>query len=1240
MYFKILGPLSAEREGSEIHLGGSLQRVVLATLLLDANRIVPISRLIEAAWGETPPETARNQIQIRVSSLRRTLGDDGRPFTLFITRPPGYLIKVKPAQLDLADFDELTGRAQQEEPEQAAKTLRRALTLWRGPALSNVSSDLVQTTAYGLNERRLLAHEQCIEFELATGFHQQLVAELRGLVQDNPLRERLHGHLMLALYRSGRQAEALQVFRSYRRMLLDTLGLEPGDELRRLELAILNQEAGLEILHASTRRTPVPKQLESSPSGVSLVGEGTGLRFGILGEVTVANGEEMLPIRSENQRIILAILLARRRRVVSTDRLIDAVRGERPPSSAPENLRSHICEIRQLVGGRIDAVAGGYRLRADADEIDIGRFEALVAQGDYGQALALWRGPAFGPLAEHPHLRVEAARLEGRRLAVTEQHIDAVMAAGRHDEVVARLTQLIAEHPLHERFCGRLMAALYRAGRQADALDAYRQIAARLAGLGIDPGTELQELHQAIRRSDPALELPAGRPLVIPSELPTDLAAFTGREQELVRLRGTLLEDHLSVVIFAISGSGGVGKSALAIHLAHQIVDRYPDGQLYANLQGSTPDATPVDPIDVLGQLLRSLGVAPDAVPVDVEEAAALFRTRTHNRRLLIILDNALDAAQVRPLLPAGRSCAVLITCRRNMSSLEAAQHLPLGPLSEQEAGDLLARLIGAHRSDAEPEAVAEISRLCAYLPLAISIAAARLNSRRVWSLAKLADRLAVEHQRLSELEQGDRALRTSLHAGYRQLDEAHARVFRLCALPGGPDLDTDAAAALLDIPASQAEDHLDDLVDFALLDNPAPGIYRYHDLIRLFAQEQAAQRDPDNERDQALHRLLGFYTATTHNAVTTDDPQWTWPRSLLPRRHPGRTFPHPKAAAAWLFDNVPHLVAAAEWGAHRPESLGLAADLVTGMRWLLYSGVGWARIAPSFHAIIDTAARTGDTRSEAVGLYELGHLSYYRHLLSDAAALLERATDLARVVGDRVLLWQIWHTRGLAYTGRRRLPDAVHALQEAAALAQELRLPAREATTLANLARVHIHAGQMDQAVTVLDQALHAARASGDPDPLAAVRYARGVALRDTGRFHEAARELTDARHTFRALARRTAEGNVLYHLAETYRQADRHAQAIEAAEECLALSREIGDDYNIARALAALGQSHAAQGDHAQGRTSLQEAHEIFARLDATEAAEIETLLTQRLDAEGGRLATHAPVIPRKVSPEPSAG
>ncbi|MFI6901836.1 BTAD domain-containing putative transcriptional regulator [Nonomuraea sp. NPDC050394] len=269
MRFKILGPLLVEHEGQELHLGGSLQRVVMAMLLLEANRVVPLERMIEAAWGENPPGTARNQVQIRISQLRRVLHDTAQPYHTLITRSPGYVVKVDPARLDLTEFDDLITRARGEEPERAARTLRAALALWRGPALSDVDSDLIRPMVHDLEERRLLAHEQCVELELGLGRHLELVGELRRLVEAHPLRERPHNHLMLALYRSGRQAEALDAFRAYREMLLDTLGLEPSDELRRLELAILNQEDELDRPAPPVRLTPVPRQLPPMISTLS-----------------------------------------------------------------------------------------------------------------------------------------------------------------------------------------------------------------------------------------------------------------------------------------------------------------------------------------------------------------------------------------------------------------------------------------------------------------------------------------------------------------------------------------------------------------------------------------------------------------------------------------------------------------------------------------------------------------------------------------------------------------------------------------------------------------------------------------------------------------------------------------------------------------------------------------------------------------------------------------------------------
>ncbi|MBF8187706.1 tetratricopeptide repeat protein [Nonomuraea sp. K274] len=950
------------------------------------------------------------------------------------------------------------------------------------------------------------------------------------------------------------------------------------------------------------------------------------MRYRVLGPVEVDGADLGQP----KQRLVWATLLCRAGRVVSDDHLVDALWGGVPPRSAVTNLRVYVTSLRKIVGDDVlQRKDGGYVVAPKPGQLDAAAFEELLTQArasqdpkekkdQYEQAMALWRGSAFGSVADHPSITHAAQALEELRLAAVEELAEVRLALGEHAALAAELGGWVASHPLREGLHARLMLALYRSDRQAEALEAYQRARQLLADeLGLEPGPALQDLQQAILRSDPAhpgaaLESPADRRMAVPAELPADLAGFTGRTTELLQLHERLLDKQRPVAISAISGAGGVGKSALAIHLGHQLIDQFPDGQLYVNLQGSTPEAKPLDPIDALGRLLRSLGVAPEAVPTDVDEAAALLRTRTHGRRLLIILDNARDTPQIRPLLPGSETCAVVITSRRALS-LDAVHHLALDLLTPDEARALLSALTGMRRTGAEPEATKDIVRLCGYLPLAISIAAARLNSRITWNLAKLADRLMVEERRLSELEQGDRAVRASLEVSYSHLDYPHARAFRLCALPGGPDLDSDAAAALLDLAEPDAEDLLDDLVDLGLLQNPTPGTYRYHDLLRLLAHEQAANHEPEYVRNQALHRLLAHYSSSTKTAIDASAPTWDWPQTLLAPERQGRGFSSPEAAREWLLNHVPHLVAAAECGAHRPESLGLSADQAYGLGWFIFSGVSWTQIAGCLATVVEAAALAGDQRSEALGLTELGRISNCRYLPADAAAQFERATRLALAVGDQVLLWQTWENRGLVYRNQQRPMDAIHALQEAATLTRRLGRLSNEATVLASLARAHIDAGQRDEAFAVLDQALHLARDSGEPEALAAVRYARGVAFRDAGRFQEAVGELADARQVFRKLAQQTVEGYVLYHLAETYRRCDRHAEAIHAAQECLRVSREISDDHNVGRTLAVLGQAQVALGDREIGRANLQQACRIFARLEAAEAGDIRKLLEE---------------------------
>ncbi|MBF8190698.1 tetratricopeptide repeat protein [Nonomuraea sp. K274] len=956
------------------------------------------------------------------------------------------------------------------------------------------------------------------------------------------------------------------------------------------------------------------------------------VRVCVLGEIRLVDAGETDVIRSAKQRLALGVLVCHRGKAVSADRLIDALWGDDPPTSAMANLRSYISKLRKRAGDCIEACPGGYRLLLKPGETDLDQFEFLAEKGHQAgqqgdadaaarlstEALALWRGPAFGELCDHPMVGEEAARLSERRLSVIEQRIDADLARGHHDGLTAELTKLVAEHPMRERFRAQLMLALYRSGRQAEALEAYHQGARLLAQeLGVDPGQHLRDLHQSILTEEPALAAPAPDTATrsgvapVPAQLPADLAVFTGRAQKLVRLRADLLEAGDAVAISAISGAGGIGKSALAIHFCHQVSNWFPDGQLYLNLQGTTPDAKPLKPIDALGRLLRALGMDGSAIPLDVEEAAAHYRTRTHDKRMLIILDNAYDTAQIRLLIPGSPTCAVMITSRLPLS-LDNAHHHVLNVLTPDEAVELLAGLLGEQRVTDEPRAAARVAALCAHLPLAISIAAARLNARKTWSLAKLAERLEAEDQRLSELVHDDRAVRASLSVSYRDLDYPQARAFRLCALPGGPDLDVDAAAALLDLSEPATEDLLDHLVDLGLLESRASGRYRYHDLIRLYAHEQTAHHDPPIEQDQALHRLLAYYTAAARMARQTAERNWTLPSSLLPLQRSGRTFSDVDAAKAWLQHHGPHLVNSVEAAIRRSSSLGLAADQLYALEWLKYNGLDWGGLDHIVRSVADAAVRNGDQRSETIARYHLGNHYYTLSRPSEAAIELRRAAELANAGNDLYLLAEVRHMEAVLNLTQRRITEAISAGQEAADLYHSCGNLKDEAFARSHLARCYQQAGRHDQARAALDRAADVARQADNPIALGAVQYARGINQRDAGQHDLAIAALTEALDLFRQAGNLAGGGNILFHLAETHRQAGRHREAAGAAEECLTLARRMCDEYNVARALTVLGRSHTALGEHQLGRAHLEEAHKALSRLGAPETEDIHQLLT----------------------------
>lgn len=596
--------------------------------------------------------------------------------------------------------------------------------------------------------------------------------------------------------------------------------------------------------------------------------------FKILGPIEVRTSlGRPIPLGRRKQRVLLAALLLNTGKAIPSRRMLDWLWGERAPATAESNLYTYISALRKVLGSpsRIEAGSNGYVLRVLPGEVDVTLFEDLAARGQRAlsagrhdvalerltRALCLWRGESV--LEELPlpaPLRCEAARLERLRATVVDASLEARLALGRHGEMLADLEALTRRDPLNERLRAQLMLALYRSGRRADALTVYQSARMTLAAeVGIDPGPDLVRMHQRILADDPALTPPpAIAARRAPAELPIGSAAFTGRAAEIARLHTMLTSASGATAISAITGAAGAGKSALAVHVAHQVAGRFPDGRLYVDLHGSTPGVAPLNPVDVLARLLRSLGDDTAGRP-DVDEAAARFRSLTDGRHLLLLLDNARDAAQVRPLLPASPTCRVLLTARRMLTSLDAASHFRLGVMAEDETSTLLGRLIGEERVAAEQRAARAIVRLCAGLPLAIRIAAARLIARPGLSLRALADRLAVEDHRLSELQADDQAVRACFMMSYRSLDAESSRMFRLMGLLGGAAISVTGAAALADRPEPRTADLLDHLAEAQLLEACEHDRYRMHDLLRLFARERAREEDTEEDQAQAVRR-------------------------------------------------------------------------------------------------------------------------------------------------------------------------------------------------------------------------------------------------------------------------------------------------------------------------------------------------------------------------------------------------
>lgn len=647
------------------------------------------------------------------------------------------------------------------------------------------------------------------------------------------------------------------------------------------------------------------------------------LRFELLGPIRAWRGDRQLDLGSPRRCAVAAVLLLHANQLVSRERLIWAVWGEPAPAYAVNQLQKYVSGLRQVLdpGRRPRALSetlqwsdGGYALSVGPHGLDLEAFQGLVARGrtaraeggleeaaDHLQeALKLWRGPVLANVSSL-YLDGERDRLAEWRATVLEERIEADLELGRHADVAAELAGLVAEFPLRERLRARLMLALYRCGRQAEALATYDGTRRILRDdLGVDPGPEIQKLHARILRSDPSLSQysrPAqelrrpGPPRVSPPEpksvpglhqLPMDIAEFVGREAELQQLHRSLSGlgtpsggGDRAVSLAVIEGMAGVGKTRLAVHAAHRFVAAglFGDMQLWADLKGFSPSSPPADPADVLEDFLRLLGVPGSQIPAGAEARAALYRDRLTGKRALVVLDDAVDEDHVRLMLPGTSSCALLITSRRMLAGLDGAHTIRLGTFSPEEALSLVARVSG--RPDDEPgsDAARRLVELSGRLPLAVALAARRLRSRPAWKVGQLAGRLAADKERLQQFTIGTRAVETAFELSCRSLPGELRRAFRLLALHPGDDFTPSSAAALLGVGCVEAERQLESLLDEHLLQQHTFGRYRYHDLLRLYAAGLARTEDDEPERRAAVRRLVDWYCLAAESARHTLEP-------------------------------------------------------------------------------------------------------------------------------------------------------------------------------------------------------------------------------------------------------------------------------------------------------------------------------------------------------------------------------
>lgn len=959
--------------------------------------------------------------------------------------------------------------------------------------------------------------------------------------------------------------------------------------------------------------------------------------FRLLGPLEVVADGRPVEIGSARQRIVLSMLLLQANHVVPLSRLVDAVWADTPPSTSKSQIQACVSALRRQLRGiaadcEIATRSVGYAIEVPDQALDVGRFQELASRGraaaaqqrseeavrDLRAALALWRGPAADGV-ESKLVQSVATRLNETRISLLEECIELELVLGRHHQLTDDLSELVHQHPLRERLRAQHMLALYRSGRPADALESFRDARQLLVEeLGLDPGEPLRMLERAILANDPGLDqgaTPSGgatavrqNAIVVPRQLPSAIPDFTGRE-ELQRAVTSLLSsggsrDPRYVPIVVFTGKAGVGKSALAVQIANALRDDYPDGQLIAQLRHV--DGLPVGQLELQAKFLTALGAELPASSASPEECMTIYRSVLGERRLLIVLEDAASADQVMSLIPGSPNCAVIVTTRNALVGLQGARCFEIDDLDERTSIELLARVIGADRVQAESASALTLVRLCGCLPLALRIVAAKLAARPHWHLAKMVRRMADESRRLDELVLSGVGIRAALALSYDGLDQDARRLFVRLGLLGAVDFAAWVSAPLLGVDVETAGDVLDTLVETRLVEVRADedGLprFRLHDLVRIYALERLTAEEPVAERARSLRRLLGCWLSLASEAHQ--------------RSYGGDFAVLHSATEGWKLppDTVDQLLVK-PIGWLRSERAGLVTAVLQAAEvgfdelcWDLavtsvtlfeseYQVDAWRK---THQVALDVTRRMGNLRGHAAVLWSLGNL-VLRERLSDAAQYLERALSIFAQIGETYGHALTVATLGFVDRVKGRHDQALARFEQSLAVFRTVGDRVSEVDALTNIARIRQEEGQFEAAAELLDQALAICRSLRAPRLVAQTEHRLGEFFLQQGDLDRAERTFRLVLQLVRDERDLVGEAYALHSLGVVHTRRDQFALAETRLAAALSLSRKLGDNLVLGRVLIAYAEFYLGKGEPESATAQIDEALAVFSDIDS---------------------------------------